>query len=202
MKKLIGFSLVAAACLGAWYYTKQRTPKGSVAISGLDADELAAIQEQEPATPTLWDDIVNSAIDVSNWVSPRGMEYKPLFNTVEKKYGIPNGLLFRQAYQESHFREDIISGKVRSPAGAVGIMQIVPKYHPELGEAGALNVPKAVDYAGKILSQWHRQFSSWKLALAAYNAGPGNVIKYNGIPPFEETQKYVADITNDVQVYV
>lgn len=132
------------------------------------------------------------------WSVAKGEKYRSLFDAAEHKYGIPRGLLFRQAYQESHFRDDIISGIVRSPAGAVGIMQIVPRYHPEIGETGALNVPHAIDYAGKILSNWKKQFGSWSLALAAYNAGPGNVSKYNGVPPFAETQQYVSSILRDV----
>lgn len=127
----------------------------------------------------------------------KGEKYRALFDAAETKYRIPHGLLFRQAYQESRFRDDIISGAVRSSAGAVGIMQIVPKYHPEVGEAGALNVPVAIDYAGKFLSKLHTQFGSWALALAAYNAGPANVIKYGGIPPFTETRNYVAQILAD-----
>lgn len=128
----------------------------------------------------------------------KGEKYRPLFDAAERQYGIPSGLLFRQAYQESRFRDDIIRGATRSPAGAVGIMQIIPKWHPEIGEQGALDPAIAIPYAAKILSQWHRQFGSWSLALAAYNAGPGNVSKHAGIPPFPETQRYVNDILRDV----
>ena len=137
------------------------------------------------------------AVGVRIFQYAKGEKYRPLFDAAESRYRIPHGLLFRQAYQESRFRDDIISGALRSSAGAVGIMQIVPKYHPEVGEAGALNVPVAIDYAGKLLSQFHDQFGSWALALAAYNAGPANVIKYHGIPPFTETRNYVAQILAD-----
>ena len=121
-------------------------------------------------------------------------KYLPLLNAAELKYGIPRDLLARQAYQESRFRDDIVSGKTVSSAGALGIMQIVPKWHPGVDP---LNIPAAIDYAAKYLSALKRQFGSWSLALAAYNAGPGNVKKYGGIPPFKETQAYVANITRD-----
>lgn len=135
-----------------------------------------------------------AAVVLMDW-KRNGAAYLPLLNAAEDKYGIPRDLLARQAYEESHFREDIISGAVVSPAGALGIMQIVPKYHPNVDP---LNVAQSIDYAGSILKGWFNQFGSWELALAAYNAGPGNVEKYGGVPPFVETQNYVAEIKADV----
>lgn len=123
--------------------------------------------------------------------------YRSPIARAEEQYGIPKGLLHRQLYQESHFRTDIISGATTSGAGAVGIAQIVPKWHPDVDP---LDPIASINYAAKIMSQWFRQYGSWSLALAAYNAGPGNVSKYKGVPPFPETQKYVADITSDVGV--
>ena len=119
-----------------------------------------------------------------------------LLADAENRYGIPRDLLARQAYEESRFRPDIIDGTTVSSAGALGIMQIVPRFHPN---ATPLDPASAIDYAGKFLSQLHAQFGSWPLALAAYNAGPGNVQKYgNAIPPFPETQNYVSQIVADV----
>ena len=144
------------------------------------------------------------AVVLSDW-KRRGEKYLPLLNAAERRYGIPRDLLARQAYQESRFREDIINGTTRSPAGAVGIMQIIPKWHPSLDpgdaaadERAALDPARAIDYAARYLASLQRQFGSWSLALAAYNAGPGNVSKYNGIPPFAETRNYVAQILGDV----
>lgn len=119
-----------------------------------------------------------------------------LLNGAEDQYGIPRDLLARQAYQESHFRPDIISGATVSPAGALGLMQIVPAYHPT---ADPLNVPAAIQYAASFMRSLYNQFGTWSLALAAYNAGPGNVAKYgNTVPPFAETQAYVSGILSDV----
>src|SRR3990172_2707257 len=69
------------------------------------------------------------AIVLSDW-KKRGDKYLPALNAAEKKYGIPRDLLARQAFQESRFREDIISGRTISSAGALGLMQLVPKWHP------------------------------------------------------------------------
>lgn len=136
-----------------------------------------------------------AVIATRNWKTvTNAAKYLPLLNAAELKYGIPKDLLARQAYQESRFRDDIVSGKTVSSAGALGIMQIVPKWHPGVDP---LNVSAAIDYAARYLTQLKKQFGSWTLALAAYNAGPGNVTKYGGVPPFKETQDYVASITRD-----
>jgi soluble lytic murein transglycosylase-like protein len=139
--------------------------------------------------------IVDEAAALLTGWRERGAKYLPLLYAAEDKYGIPRDLLARQAYQESRFRDDIVSGATVSSAGALGLMQIVPRFHPT---AQPLNVPAAIDYAAKFLKQLHTQFGSWTLALAAYNAGPGNVSKYGGIPPFTETQNYVRQILADV----
>ncbi len=139
---------------------------------------------------------VAAIVLTGSWLkSKNAQKYLPLLNAAEDRYGIPHNLLARQAYQESHFRDDIVSGQSVSSAGALGIMQIVPKFHPT---ANPLNVAAAIDYAGSLMAEWYQQFGSWALALAAYNAGPGNVKKYNGVPPFDETQKYVGEIMADL----
>jgi soluble lytic murein transglycosylase-like protein len=132
----------------------------------------------------------------SGWKTAKNAEkYLPALRAAELKYGLPEDLLARMAYQESRFRDDIVSGTTSSAAGAKGLMQIVPKYHPGVDP---LNVAAAIDYAARYLKQLHTQLGSWTLAIAAYNAGPGNVRKYGGIPPFPETQQYVAQISADV----
>jgi soluble lytic murein transglycosylase-like protein len=135
-----------------------------------------------------------AAVVLMDW-KRNGAAYLPLLNAAEDKYGIPRDLLARQAYEESRFREDIISGAIVSPAGAVGIMQIVPHWHPGVDP---LNVGAAIDYAGGFLRSLYDQFGSWSLALAAYNWGPGNVAKHTVDQWPEETQKYVSEITGDV----
>lgn len=132
----------------------------------------------------------------SDWKNAKNAEkYLPLLRSAEIKYSIPQDLLARLAYQESRFRDDIVSGSTVSSAGAQGLMQLVPKWHPSVNP---LNVSAAIDYAARYLLQLHTQFGDWRLALAAYNAGPGNVTKYGGVPPFTETQNYVTQIMADV----
>lgn len=127
---------------------------------------------------------------VSTTLAKRRELYRPLFDRASANYGIPPGLLMRQGEVESALNPDAVN----SSSNATGIMQIVPRWHPEVGTSGALDPARAIPYAAKILRGWFEQFGSWELALAAYNAGPGNVTKYGGIPPFAETQNYVRKI--------
>lgn len=122
-------------------------------------------------------------------------KYLPLLHAAEISHRIPTDLLARLAYQESRFRDDIVTGKTVSSAGAKGIMQLVPLYHPTVDP---LNVSAAINYAANFLSTLHTQLGTWEKAVAGYNAGAGNVKKYGGIPPFAETQNYVSQIFADV----
>lgn len=128
-------------------------------------------------------------------------KYRELFAMAGATYRLPPGLLEAVAYRESRFRDDIIDGRVRSSAGALGIMQIVPRWHPELGEAGALDVGRAVPYAARYLRSLFERFGTWRYALAAYNWGPTALAKAisAGTPNRwpSETVAYVAEISGN-----
>jgi len=116
--------------------------------------------------------------------------YANLFTSAGKKYGVDPALLSAIAKQESSYNP-----RAQSSAGAQGLMQLMPGTARDLG-VNALNPTEAVDGAAKLMSKHLRTFGGRvDLALAAYNAGPGNVRKYGGVPPFEETQKYVQRVT-------
>lgn len=138
-----------------------------------------------------------------SWLDAAG-PWLVTLNSTEDRYAIPQNLLARIAYQESHFRPDIISGAVVSPAGAVGIMQLLPQYFPGAGQS-----PQAdIDTAGKFLSELDDRFHDWTVAVAAYNWGGGNVHheyamdanKYVLADMPTETQNYVRDVFADVPV--
>lgn len=140
-----------------------------------------------------------------SWAVPAtGQKWLPALTSAELQYNIPNRLLARVAYQESRFRNDIISGDIVSSANAQGIMQIVPRWHPDVDP---LEPYQAIDYAGHYLSQLYKQFGSWDKALGAYNWGPGNMKnaiakhgeKWLNYAP-EETRNYVRQITADVPI--
>lgn len=125
----------------------------------------------------------------------------PWLAQAEYSYGLPTDLLARIAYQESRFREDVIRGNKTSGVGALGIMQMMPQYFQSVNAPrpySDADVVAQINEAGKQMKSLYSSTGSWPLALAAYNAGLGNVTKYGGIPPFAETQNYVAQITADL----
>ena len=103
--------------------------------------------------------------------------------------GVDPELLLRVMYQESRGNQ-----RARSDAGAIGLMQLMPGTAEDLG-VDPTNALENVIGGARYLKQQMDRFGSVPLALAAYNAGPGNVAKYNGVPPFAETRDYVAKIT-------
>lgn len=131
-----------------------------------------------------------------SWLSKVPERFMSAFASARARYGLPARLLERVAYQESRFREDIISGQTVSSAGAVGLMQIVPKWHPDVNPRDPI---ASIDYAGRYLRQLFTQFGSWRLALAAYNWGPGNLSKSRDPANWpRETRDYVSQIAADV----
>lgn len=115
-------------------------------------------------------------------------QFDGLFAQAGAKHGISPQLLAAVAKAESGFNPN-----ARSSAGAQGLMQLMPGTARSLG-VNALNPTEAIDGAAKMLSGLVKKFGSTSLALAAYNAGPGAVQKYNGIPPYSETQNYVKKV--------
>ena len=102
--------------------------------------------------------------------------------------GIPEALFLRLVNQESRFNQGAVS-----PKGALGYAQLMPGTAQELGVDPTDPVQNLAGGA-RYLKQQYDAFGSWPLALAAYNAGPGAVRKYGGIPPFNETKNYVQTI--------
>lgn len=147
---------------------------------------------------TLWTDNFMSWIDnLTQDARDNESKYRRDIEAAENQYSIPQGLLGRLLYQESRYRSDIILGEKKSAVGALGIAQFMPATAAEVG-IDPLNPVQAIYGAAKYLRRQFDSFGDWRLALAAYNAGPGNVRKYGGVPPFDETQKYVAEISSDV----
>lgn len=138
----------------------------------------------------------SSTSDFNTWLPPASAEpYLSLLNNAEIVHGLPENLLVRVAYQESRFRDDIISGETKSSAGAEGIMQIVPRWHPDVDP---LNVADAINYAASYLAKLKASTGSWRNALAAYNWGPGNLRSKGFAAAPLETRNYVSQIAGDV----
>lgn len=107
-----------------------------------------------------------------------------------ERHAVPSPLAEAVAWQESRFHQAAVS-----PKGAQGVMQLMPGTARTLGVDAAdlkANVEGGVTYLAQMLNR----FGDTRLALAAYNAGPGAVLRYGGVPPYAETQAYVRSIMN------
>lgn len=186
----VGVALAAAGA-AAWYYFYSYTATTiQLASGGGSADTpVGDVVSTVEAAIVGWKNVGSA----SDWLAALA--------AAEQQYSLPTDLLARVAYQESHFREDIIRGLRASPAGALGMMQLEPAYYMSVNVPVPFSdsdVQAQIEDAAKEFVHLYQRFSDWKLAVAAYNAGEGNVHKYGGVPPFTETQKYVADILADV----
>jgi cell wall-associated NlpC family hydrolase len=116
-------------------------------------------------------------------------QFAGIFAQNEARYQLPTGLLAAVAETESGGNTSAVS-----PAGAQGLMQLMPSTAQGLG-VDPWNPGQAVQGAAQLLSGYLHRFGSVPLALAAYNAGPAAVEQYGDGPPYTETQNYVARIT-------
>jgi hypothetical protein len=124
-----------------------------------------------------------------------GVPYSDLFASAGARYGVDPSVLAAVAKTESNFNSSAVSS-----AGATGLMQFMPATASSLG-VDASNPASAIDGAARYLRQLTDQFGSTSLALAAYNAGPGTVSRYGGIPPYGETQSYVSKVLSAAEAY-
>jgi soluble lytic murein transglycosylase-like protein len=134
----------------------------------------------------------------------------PVLAAAEQANGLPTNLLARQAYTESAYAQDVIDGTRSSSTGALGILQLEPQYFDTVQRPVPFSDSDTVDQINQAAGQMAALYQQllplasstganpWGLALAGYDAGAGAVKRYGGIPPFAETQKYVAGILADV----
>ncbi|WP_299815014.1 lytic transglycosylase domain-containing protein [uncultured Jannaschia sp.] len=105
--------------------------------------------------------------------------------SVARRHGIPEDLFLRLVQQESAWNPS-----ARSHKGALGLAQLLPATAATLG-VDPMDPEQNLEGGARYLALQYREFGSWRLALAAYNAGPGAVERHGGVPPYRETRNYV-----------
>ncbi len=115
----------------------------------------------------------------------RRSQYLPHAKAMARKHGVPEDLFLRLVQQESGWNPS-----ARSNKGARGLAQLMPGTAAKLG-VDASDPIQNLEGGARYLRMMYNTFGSWRLALAAYNAGPGAVQKYGGVPPYQETKNYV-----------
>ncbi|MDP5349953.1 MAG: lytic transglycosylase domain-containing protein [Paracoccaceae bacterium] len=142
----------------------------------------SSVRLQPPSvnTPTKWGNGNGQAYN-GRYTGP----YLAMARDAARRHGVPEDLFLKLVQQESGFNP-----KARSHKGALGLAQLMPETAREL-RVDPLDPYQNLDGGARYLMQQYRTFGNWRLALAAYNAGPGAVQKHGGVPPFRETQNYV-----------
>ena len=137
----------------------------------------------------------SASIEAPNFPTPRKVdgwspEMKQMVDAASERFGVPRELVIAVSRAESAFRSD-----VKSPAGATGLMQLMPATARGLGVTDVTdpwqNLAGGTKYLRQLLDRFDGDMTK---VVAGYNAGPNAVAQYGGVPPYEETQTYVARV--------
>ena len=181
----IVLALVADAASAQTLSSRNRTKLFNSQTKVLDSraanqySNSVRLQPTKVVTPTKWDS------DTPKYRGRYDGPYLAVAKDAARRHGVPVDLFLRLVQQESGWNV-----KARSRKGAYGLAQLMPATARTLG-VDRKDPYENLDGGAKYLKQQYLTFGSWRLALAAYNAGPGAVKKHNGVPPFRETRNYV-----------
>ena len=180
----VGLAVMAGPVLAGSHKTKNGLSAAQLKVLDNRASEQyrdsVRLQPQPIYTPSKW----GAQPYRGNYTGP----YLDMAREAALTHNVPVDLFLRLVQQESNWNAGAVS-----PKGALGLAQLMPDT-AKLLRVDALDPKENLEGGARYLYQQYRRFNSWRLALAAYNAGPEAVEKHRGVPPYKETQDYVKAI--------
>ena len=151
---------------------------------------LADVPVRHTSKPSARPSFAAALTKVQSQSTPTSIPFRDEITAAANKYGIDPALLAAIVKQESNFNPH-----AQSRAGAKGLTQLMDATAHGLGVTEPFDPKQSLDGGAKFLSGLLKQFyGDERLAVAAYNAGPGAVQKFGGVPPYQETQRYVPKV--------
>jgi soluble lytic murein transglycosylase-like protein len=185
----------STAITSSSYPQSSSTDFASALQAATSADGVAGTSTVAASSPGLSYDAMQSAVPGAS--SSESSVYDPLIEQAAARNGLDPAVLHGLIEQESGF-----DPSATSSAGASGLTQLMPGTASSMGVADPLNPAESIEGGARYLGQLMTQFGgNTEDALAAYNAGPGAVQQYGGIPPYAETQSYVANVLANAEAY-
>jgi soluble lytic murein transglycosylase-like protein len=174
--------------------TTAATTAGAPASSAYPPASLAGTNASGAYPPT---SLAATSAATASQPNAAAAAYAPLIEQAAARNGVDPAVLYGLIEQESGFDPNATSS-----AGALGLTQLMPGTAASLGVTEPLNPEQSIEGGARYLGQMLRQFAgNTSDALAAYNAGPGAVQQYGGVPPYPETQQYVSKVLANAAAY-
>jgi soluble lytic murein transglycosylase-like protein len=189
--------LIAAAGQSAVAGAAPAIAAGAAAPQGAGVDFASALQAATSADSSSASTAAAGPLQQAAGQSAAAGEYQPLIEQAAARNGLDPAVLSGLIQQESGFDPNATSS-----AGAAGLTQLMPGTASSLGVANPLNPAESIEGGARYLGQMMQRFGGDTAnALAAYNAGPGAVQEYGGVPPYTETQSYVSKVLGNAEAY-